>query len=235
MGNRKLLLAVVVVSGFVCFCGAALAEEGFGSPSEPVFAMSPGEEEIVPPGEPGFPLMDEPPAPMKERRGDKGKKEDVRELVKALYIWKITQALELTEEQSVKLIPRLSLIDKKKQDISGKVRELTGKLRDGLNREETSEDALKETIAEILKLRAEQRELELQGEKIAQEVLTVEQQAKFIVFLQDFQKQIHRLIRQTKDLRERQGDRRGPPPPRESERRFTPPPEPEDFPPEPEY
>ena len=78
MGKRELFLAVVAVSGFVCFCSAALAEEGFGSLSEPVFAMSPGEEEIAPLGEPGFPAMDEPPPPMKERRGDKGRKEDVR-------------------------------------------------------------------------------------------------------------------------------------------------------------
>lgn len=120
------------------------------------------------------------------------------------------------------------------------MRELVGRVREELNKEEVNENDLKELINEVLKLRADLRELDVQSEKLAQETLTLKQQAKFMVFLQDFQKQMRNLLQQVKGLRQRQGmperfrdDERRPAPPRERQRRFNPPPE--DFPPEFEY
>jgi len=139
--------------------------------------------------------MDGPPT--------KQQRERVRKRIDTLKMWKLTKALDLDETASAKIFPILNRYDKRKAEIHKNLREGMREMKQSLRENKTEE--LKNTLAKV-----EENHRALQGindEEWAElkKVLTVEQQAKLILFRQEFDREVHKLIADAKDRRHGKG------------------------------
>jgi len=133
------------------------------------------------------------------------KRKEVKQLVENMYIWKLTEALDLSEEQATKIFPRLNKVRKEKKELTKEADVLMRKLKDAL-KEETAEETktiLKETVAKLKDLRNAVKEKEEEKIKILEENLSVEQQAKLILFQRTFRKKLGHMVDRAREFRQK--------------------------------
>ncbi len=125
--------------------------------------------------------------------------EKVRERIETLKMLRMTKALELDERSSALVFPLLNRYDKKRADIELSLWNGLRELRESLKeKRETRLRALIEKIESdhktIERINDEER-VELK------KVLSVEQQARFILFQREFNRDIKRIITDTRERR----------------------------------
>ena len=130
--------------------------------------------------------------------------EKVRNRIETLRMWKLTKALDLDEKTSAQIFPLLNRYDKKRAEIENAMRDNMRELRESLRGKR--EGQLKNILD-----RLEQNHRSMQSIKDAEweelkGILSVEQQAKFIIFQLEFDREIKKIIEET---RERRQDRLG--------------------------
>ncbi len=146
-------------------------------------------------------------------RPTKEQMERVRKRIETLRIWKLTKVLDLDEKSAARLFPLLNRYDKRRAEIERSLRDGMRDLREALR--EGREGRLQDILNEL-----EQNHKALQGLKDEEraelrKILTIQQQAKFVIFLQEFNQEIRRIIEEAKKRRfKRFGDNGpgGPPP-----------------------
>ena len=131
--------------------------------------------------------------------------EKIRKRIETLKLWKLTEALDLDEATAVKLFPLINKYDKKKFAIERSIRKDMKKLRKTVDT--ASPDELKELIRKI-----EENHRELQAINSAQfeelkAVLPVRKVAKFLIFQQDFSREIRKIIREAKQKKGKNKDK----------------------------
>jgi hypothetical protein len=142
---------------------------------------------------------------MAEPRGDfdapptKEQMEKVRSRIETLRMWKLTKALDLDEKTSAQLFPLLNKYDKKRADLERTLRDNIRELRESLSGKREGQ------VRSILE-KLEQNHKAMQGIKDAEwdelkGILTVEQQARFILFQLEFEREIRRIIDETRGRR----------------------------------
>ncbi len=122
------------------------------------------------------------------------KREEIRKKIEAVRIWKLTEALKLDENTAAKLSAFLSTVDQHRRDIMREQMETMRELRQTLSTGKPEEPKLKAAIDKLEKNRhamAEIRSKEIAGLK---NILTTEQQARFLIFQQEFRRDIQRMI-----------------------------------------
>jgi len=133
----------------------------------------------------------------------KQQRDKVRERIETLKMWKMTKALDLDEATSEKVFPILNKYDKRKAEIHQELRDGMRSLRQSLSENRTGE------LQDILSgLEENHKALQsIKDEEWAEmkKVLTIEQQARFILFRQEFDREVHRLIADAKDRRTGRG------------------------------
>lgn len=148
------------------------------------------------------------PAEYLDKPPTKQQRDRVRKRIETLKMWKLTKALDLDEASSAKIFPVLNRYDKKKAEIHQNIREGMREMRKSLKENKTG--GLKNTLA---MLEEKHRALQnINDEEWAElkKVLTVEQQAKLILFRHEFDREVHKLIADAKNRRpERGGKGRG--------------------------
>lgn len=155
-------------------------------------------------------------------------REEIRDLIDSLRIVKMTEALDLSEEQAIKVFTKMGQVEKEKKDLQKKMKESIQGLR-GLIDSEASEEEIKKSIENIKNLRTSIKDQDEVLVKHLEGVLSVEQQAKCILFMEEFPKHIRKMVEGVRDLRgkereetdasrrERRKDLDIPPPPEETE------------------
>ncbi|MBI5640194.1 MAG: hypothetical protein HZA17_07210 [Nitrospirae bacterium] len=159
----------------------------------------------------------EPPDDM-DRPMTRMQMEKVRDRVETLRMWKLTKALDLDDKTSAVLFPLLNRMDKKRAELerglATEMRELRASLR------ERRDGQLKGILE-----RLEQNHRALQGlndeeRSELKKILNLEQQAKYVLFQQEFSREIRKII---EEARERRAERfGGPDRPDRPERPFAP-------------
>ncbi|MEW6110096.1 MAG: hypothetical protein AB1632_13160 [Nitrospirota bacterium] len=139
-----------------------------------------------------MPEGDEPGSPPSKKQITR-----VRERIESIRMWKLTQALDLDEKTAASLFPIMSKYDKKRTEAERNIRESIKALKENLR------DRNEHKLNDILE-RLEQYHRELQNIKDEEwtelkRILSTEQQAKFILFLQDFQREMREMIAQAKE------------------------------------
>ncbi len=122
------------------------------------------------------------------------KREEIRKKIEAVRIWKLTEALKLDENTAAKLSAFLSSVDQQRRDIMREQMETMRELRQTLRSGKPEEPKLKAAIDKLEKnhhAMAEIRNREISGLK---NILTTEQQARFLIFQQEFRRDIQRMI-----------------------------------------
>lgn len=141
--------------------------------------------------------LDEPPT--KEQR------DKVRKRIETLKMWKLTEALDIDETTSAKLFPLLNRYDKRKAEIHHNIRESMREMKRSLRENRTN--GLEKTLA---MLEENHRALQsINDEEWAEmkKILTIEQQAKFILFRKEFDREVRKLISDTRERRRGRGSK----------------------------
>lgn len=131
------------------------------------------------------------------------RREKIRENLHTLRLLRMTQALDLTEEQAAKIFPFFNRVEKEKVTINRKIGRVIQDLRELLREEKPKEEEISGQMAHLRELRellrAKDRELENFMEKNLSEI----QKAKYILFSIDFYRTIEENLEKARRLRGR--------------------------------
>jgi Spy/CpxP family protein refolding chaperone len=127
-----------------------------------------------------------------------------RENITTLLLLRMTQALDLSEEQTAQIFPAVNRIEKEKRRLNRDLVQHMRELREMLQEGEYSEDQLVERITAIKDLRMAVKSREAEFEEFIESALTVEQQAKFLIFFQDFYRRLRQHLEEARQMRQKQ-------------------------------
>ncbi len=137
-----------------------------------------------------------------DRPPSKEQMEKIRKRIETLRMWRLTEALNLDEKTSAQVFPILNRFDKKRYELEESLREGMRDLRESLRNKK--EDQLKKILNKLEDNHKALQSLKQEEWAEMKKVLTIEQQAKFIVFLTEFEREVRKLIA---EARERRGER----------------------------
>ena len=122
------------------------------------------------------------------------KRDEIRKKVEAVRIWRLTEALKLDATTSAKLSSLLNSLDQQRQTIQLGQMKAMREMRLALKAPKPDEAKLKSLIEKSqndFHAMQELREKEMSGLK---DILTIEQQARFLIFQQEFQREMRGMI-----------------------------------------
>jgi len=122
------------------------------------------------------------------------KREAIRKKIEAVRIWRLTEVLNLDTTTSAKLAAYLSSMDQQRMEMIRDQLMTMRELRRTLKTPKPDEQSLKASLDKLGKSRHNLqvlRDKELSGLK---DILTTEQQARYVLFQQEFQHEIREMI-----------------------------------------
>ncbi len=120
---------------------------------------------------------------------------DPREIIEKVRIYKLTEALDLSEEQTVRLFPRLREIRKTEQEFHKQRIETIKKLKD-LVKANAEEKEIAKVLNQLHDMQKDRMASQIKEMESLRQLLTPIQQAKFVIFQEDFEREIRDLIRE---------------------------------------
>lgn len=126
-----------------------------------------------------------------------------RENVITLMLIRMTRALELTEDQTTKIFPFFSRVDKEKAEIKQRIGKQMRELRLILNDKDPDMEELKNKIDTIKELRNLIKSKDEEMETYLEENLTLIQRAKYMMFAVDFHRDLRDKLERARIMRER--------------------------------
>lgn len=126
--------------------------------------------------------------------------EKVRQRIETLRIWKLTKALDLDQKTSAALFPLLNRYDKRRHELERSLRDGMRELREA--GKEGREPVIKGLLDRLDQHHREMQKLNEEEQGEIRKLLTVKQQAAFVLFQQEFQQEIRRIIDESRERRE---------------------------------
>ncbi|MFQ6069631.1 MAG: hypothetical protein ACE5LC_03790 [Candidatus Aminicenantales bacterium] len=111
-----------------------------------------------------------------------------RENLINLWLLKMTQVLNLNQEQTAKIYPAVFRTEEEKRELQMKIGKKLRELKMALVSEKTDEQLLTKLMKEIKMLRNEVRAKDDELEAFIEKNLSLEQRAKYMVFATEFMK-----------------------------------------------
>jgi Spy/CpxP family protein refolding chaperone len=115
-------------------------------------------------------------------------------MIEAIKIWKLTEILDLNSEQMEEFFPKLRKHEEHRKNTFSERRILLLELRELLGQEKPDTDILT-SINKITEFDKKKRDEEEKLKKEVMEVLSVKQQAKFLLFEERFEGEIRKIIK----------------------------------------
>jgi hypothetical protein len=138
----------------------------------------------------GFPGMRR--GAMRQQRMDQNK--DTRDMIEDLRIVRLTKELNLTDQQLAKFLPKMREGQAARQDFHQKRMGLVKDLNELLNGKASEKD-LQARLSDLDKLENDFQARERDNRKALVSQLSVEQQARLVVFQENFEREMRELIR----------------------------------------
>jgi len=123
-----------------------------------------------------------------------------RDLIHTYRVWKLTEILDLSDEQMPVFFSRLKEIDEKEAELLEDERGALREIGDLLNDEEVDETKLEKALARHSEIQRKRLEEVGRLRDEAASVLSVRQRAQYVVFEQRFRSELHKVIEKAKDL-----------------------------------
>ena len=115
-------------------------------------------------------------------------------MIEAIKIWKLTEILDLNSEQMEQFFPKLRKHEEHRKNTFSERRILLQELRELLDQEKSDKNILT-SINKITEFDKKKRDEEEKLKKEVMEVLSVKQQAKFLLFEERFEGEIRKIIK----------------------------------------
>ncbi len=125
----------------------------------------------------------------------------LRENIHTLMLLRMTEALELTEEQTAKLFPPLTRIEKEKAELQRKAGIEVRDLREALQRDPVREPDILASVKRIRDLRQAIREKDEEFDRVVEANLTPIQKGKYLIFLVDFARGLGEKLNRAREVR----------------------------------
>lgn len=140
-----------------------------------------------------------PPGPPPERgwEMDEGRREELRRRIETIWIWRLCEELDLTQEEEAKVVPVLRRYEDKKYNLMEENRRLVRRL-DEMIKAKAPEAEIKRILHSLVENRGKILQLEEEAFRQLEGLLSVEKQARYILFQEHFRREIHRLIREAR-------------------------------------
>jgi hypothetical protein len=143
-----------------------------------------------------------------ELETDKERESFIREFWKArrgwnnistLYLLRMVQALDLTEEQTAKIFPRVNKVEKEKRELNRKIGLRMRELRATVRQQDRDDEKLVRMVNEIRDFRKQVKSKDDELEGFLSENLSINQQAKYLIFVQDFLKELREKLNEARE------------------------------------
>ncbi len=144
-------------------------------------------------------------SPPNERR------QEVLKKIEAVRIWRLTEALQLDEKTAAKFIPAISALDRSRRELMQTNYEIKREIRAALEAEKPDERKLKTALDKLRQNHREMMSLQDKELEAAKNHLTIEQQARYVLFQQDFRREMRGMIGQARGGGPGMGGMRGGP------------------------
>jgi hypothetical protein len=119
--------------------------------------------------------------------------------ISTLYLLRMVQVLDLTEEQTAKIFPKVNRVEKEKREMNRKIGQRLREIRAMVRQQNGDEENLARMVQEIRDLRKEVKNRDEELEGFLSENLTVYQQAKYLIFVQDFLKDLREKLNKARE------------------------------------
>lgn len=127
-------------------------------------------------------------------------RKNTRENITTLMLLRMTQVLDLTQEQTAILFPAFNRIEKDKMQLNRQITKHLADLRFTLGDEKPDRVKIQATMDKIKQLRQEIKTKEAELEQFVEQHLSLEQQAKYLIFFQDFYRSLQEKLNQARRL-----------------------------------
>lgn len=141
-----------------------------------------GSDELFDEGPAGGPLSDQ-------------KREEVRRKIETLRVWRMTEALRLDEKTAAKFIPLVTVLDQRRAELYRGNLDTLRELRGLLEPVPPDEKKLRAALEKIEQHHREMMKVRERELEAAKDHLTIEQQARYVLFQHEFQREMRRMIR----------------------------------------
>jgi Spy/CpxP family protein refolding chaperone len=122
------------------------------------------------------------------------KREEVRKKIETVRIWKLTEALKLDPDTSARVSAFINPLDQQRQEIAREQFMTMRELRLLLQSAKPDEAKVKASLDKLEKNRLAMQETRNREYTGLKNILTTEQQARFIIFQQDFRREMRHMI-----------------------------------------
>lgn len=122
------------------------------------------------------------------------KREEIRKKVEAVWVWKVTEALALDEATAAKLLPSVSSLRMKHRELRRQKMHSLQELRVTLQSREPDAKKLRASLNRIEKNRDQRHRLRKEEFRAAKKLLTLEQQARYVLFQREFRREMRGMI-----------------------------------------
>ncbi len=132
-------------------------------------------------------------------------RERVRKQIETIRMWKLTEALNLNQEQSMRFFPLFNQFQKEKRQLDQERNRLLDQLKDVLRQERPKEKEMRALLKRVEENRIKKGEGQRDFWLQTSQILTLRQRVELLIFQRDFEKRIREII---KGIREHQRERR---------------------------
>lgn len=127
--------------------------------------------------------------------------QDPRAIIEKVRIYRMSQELDLTTEQAIEFFPKLKDFQKIEQKFVEEKTRVLNELRDKVTQGAPDKDILA-LLGQFEKAHRRRLENQVETMKALFEILTPVQQAKFLIFQDDFNREIRDILKEIKKHRD---------------------------------
>jgi Spy/CpxP family protein refolding chaperone len=142
--------------------------------------------------------------------GPPGRRDRIERRVHTMKMWKLTEELDLSEEQATRFIPMMNEMERKMEEVQRNRQETLRKLGDLAWEEKSKPEEINKLLDNLENLEQQQMDLRRQFRKDAAGVLKPDQMGRMVLFNLRFADTMRDAIREFEERR----DMPPPPPPR---------------------
>jgi hypothetical protein len=132
----------------------------------------------------------------------KNEADDPRAIIEKVRIYRLTKELDLTTEQAIQFFPRLKELQKIDSGFRAQQKALLDNLR-VLVQEGAQDQEITESLKRYEVILRDRVERQLGKMKEIRKLLTPSQQARYLIFQDDFEREIRQMIKEVKKIRPR--------------------------------